>query len=131
MRGRGLLILLATLVVVLSGLSSLRRGSEKQATAPQPAATTNSAAVAPSLPPGEMSATMPNESRVKLKTGQTLKLQVRSDSPDTALISGLGLKLPVGPDLPGEIVIVAPSSGTYPVTLQISARTVGEIIVSG
>ena len=131
MRGRGLLILLATLVVVLSGLSSLRRSPEKQAAAPQPAATTNSAAVAPSPPPGELSATMPNESRVKLKAGQTLKLQVRSDSPDTALISGLGLTFPVGPDLPGEIVIVAPTSGTYPVTLQISARTVGEIIVSG
>lgn len=130
MRGRGLLILLATLVVLLSGLSSLRRGSEKQSAAPQPAATKTTPAAAASPPPAELSAVMPAEGKVKLKTGQTLKLQVRSDSPDTALISGLGLKVPVGPDLPGEIVIVAPSSGSYPVTLQISARTVGDIVVS-
>jgi len=130
MRGRGLLILLATLAVLLSGLSSLRRSSEKQVAAPKPAATKTTAPAA-SPPPAELSAVMPAESKVKLKTGQTLKLQVRSDSPDTALISGLGLKVPVGPDLPGEIVIVAPSSGSYPVTLQISARTVGDIVVSG
>jgi len=131
MRGRGLLIILATLVVLLSGLSSLRRSSERQGAAPKPATTTTAATPAPLKTPAELTAVMPSESKVKMKTGQTLKLEVRSDSPDTALISGLGLKVPVGPDLPGEIVIVAPSSGSYPVTLQISSRTVGDIVVSG
>lgn len=129
MRGRGLLILLATLVVLLSGLSSLRRSSEKGAT--KPAATTTTAATSAQAPPArELQAVMPADATVKLAPGQRLALRVRSDTPDIASISGLGLKVAVGPDVPGELVLVAPAKGSFAVTLQIANRTVGKIVVS-
>ncbi len=132
MRGRGLLILLATLVVLMSGLSSLRQSSDKK-TAQKPAAvttdTTSTQSVAPEPPP--TSAVMPADSTVKLAPGQSLTLRIRSSSPDTALISGLGLKVPVGPDVDGELTLVAPTSGNFDVTLQNAKTTVGRIVVSG
>ena len=129
MRGRGLLILLATMVVLLSGLSSLRRPSEKQTTKSSPA-TPPPATVAPKPQPGPVTAKLPADGKTVVKPGQTLNLQISSASPDIALISGLGLKVSVGPDVAGDLVLVAPSAGSYPVTLQISKRTVGEIVVS-
>ena len=126
MRGRGLLILLATLVVLMSGLSSLRH-SPTATPAPKPATPTGTPT--PPLPP--ITATMPADGLVRLKPGQTLHLQIKSDSPDIALISELGLKLPVGPDVPGDVVLVAPASGSFAVTLEIARRSVGEIVVGG
>jgi hypothetical protein len=111
MRGRGLLIFLATLVVLLSALSSLRTSS---ATKPAPSG---------------VSAVMPADPKVKLAPGEELTLQIRSASPDVAAISELGLEVPVGPDVPGEILLIAPSSGSFDVTLQVAKRKVGEIVV--
>jgi hypothetical protein len=130
MRGRGLLILLATSLLLLSGLSSLRTSSEKKSTKQTTPATTTSASPAIKPAPNGVSAVMPADPKVKLAPGQQLTLQIRSDSPDIAAISELGLKVPVGPDVPGEIVLIAPSSGSFDVTLQVAKRSVGEIVVS-
>lgn len=130
MRGRGLLILLATSVVLLSGLSSLRNSNEKR-TAKQPApATEPAAAKPPAASQGEIAAVMPADSRVKVGPGQRLKLQVRSATPDIALIEGLGLSFPVEPDLPSDIVLVAPESGSFDVVLEIAGQKVGTIVVT-
>jgi hypothetical protein len=129
MRGRGLLIFLATLVVLLSALSSLRTSSEKKATKQNAPATTTSVSPATKPAPSGISAVMPADPKVKLAPGQQLTLQVRSASPDVAAISELGLEVPVGPDVPGEIVLIAPSSGSFDVTLQVAQRKVGEIVV--
>ena len=129
MRGRGLLIFLATLVVLLSALSSLRTSSEKKETKQTAPATTTSAAAATKPAPSAVSAVMPADPKVKLAPGQQLTLQIRSASPDVAAISELGLKVAVGPDVPGEIVLIAPSSGSFDVTLQVAQRNVGEIVV--
>jgi hypothetical protein len=130
MRSRGILILLATSVVLLSGLSSLRNSSEKRnAKEPAPATETASARV-PAATLDEVSAVMPADSKVKLKVGQRLKLEVRSATPDIAQIEGLGLSFPVEPDLPSGIVLVAPATGSFDVALEIAGRKVGTIIVS-
>lgn len=130
MRGRGLLIFLATLVVLLSALSSLRTSTEKNSAKQTPLPTTTSAAPVAKPVPSAVTAVMPADPKVKIAPGQELTLRIRSDSPDVALISGLGLKVPVGPDVSGEIVLVAPGSGTFEVILQVAARSVGEIVVS-
>lgn len=130
MRGRGLLIFLATLVVLLSALSSLRTSSEKKATKQTAPATTSSASPATKPVPSGVSAVMPADPKVKLAPGQELTLQIRSASPDVAAISELGLKVAVGPDVPGEILLIAPSGGSFDVTLQVAKRKVGEIVVS-
>ena len=128
MRSRGILILLATSVVLLSGLSSLRNSSEKRnAKEPAPATETASARV-PAATLDEVSAVMPADSKVKLKVGQRLKLEVRSATPDIAQIEGLSF--PVEPDLPSGIVLVAPATGSFDVALEIAGRKVGTIIVS-
>jgi hypothetical protein len=72
---------------------------------------------------------MPADPKVKLAPGQELTLQIRSASPDVAAITELGLEAPVGPDVPGEILLIAPSSGSFDVTLQVAKRKVGEIVV--
>lgn len=128
MRGRGLLILLATLVVLLSGLSSLRSSSEKRNAKAPTAEPARAKLLATSL--DEVSAVMPTDSKVKVKVGQRLRLQVRAASPDIAQVEGLGLSFPVEPDFQSEIVLVAPSSGDFDVTLEIAARKIGTIIVS-
>jgi hypothetical protein len=130
MRGRGLLILLATSVVLLSGLSSLRSSTEKRNSKQPAPATEPAAAKPPATAPGEISAVMPADSSVKVKAGQRLKLQVRSATPDIAQIEGLGLSFPVEPDLPSDIVLVAPNSGSFDVALEIAGRKVGTIVVS-
>lgn len=130
MRSRRILILLATSVVLLSGLSSLRNSSEKRnAKEPAPATETASLKV-PAATLDEVTAVMPADSKVKLKVGQRLKLQVRSTTRDIARIDGLGLSFPVEPNLPSGIVLVAPASGSFDVTLEIAGRKVGTIIVS-
>ncbi len=130
MRGRGLLILLATSVVFLGALSSLRSSTEKRNDKQPAPATEPAAAKLPAAAAGEISAVMPADSRVKIKAGQRLKLQVRSATPDIALIEGLGLSFPVEPGLPSEITLVAPNSGRFDVALEIAGRKVGTIIVS-
>ena len=92
--------------------------------------TTTSAPPSTSPAPKAVTAVMPADPKVKLAPGQQLALQIRSDSPDVAVIEELGLKVPVGPDLPGEIVLIAPSGGRFIVMLQVAKRSVGEIVVS-
>jgi len=130
MRGRGLLIFLATLVVLLSALSSLRTSPDKKATEQTKPVTTAVDSPAAKPAPTGVSAVMPADPKVKLAPGQQLTLQIRSASPDVAAISELGLKVPVGPDVPGEIVLIAPSRGKFDVTLEVAKRSVGEIVVS-
>lgn len=72
---------------------------------------------------------MPADPKVRLAPGQQLKLRIRSDSPDVAVIGELGLRVPVGPGLPGEIVLIAPSAGSFVVMLEVAKRSVGEIVV--
>jgi len=130
MRGRGLLISLAITVVLLRTFSSFKQSSEKRDEKQSPATQAPEAPASKAAPSG-VSATMPADSKVQLKPGQRLKLTIRSESADVATISELGLKIPVGPDVPGELVLIAPSNGSYAVTLQIAQRTVGTIAVRG
>ncbi|MDP4603544.1 MAG: hypothetical protein NWQ82_01150 [Solirubrobacteraceae bacterium] len=130
MRSRGILILLATSVVLLSGLSSLRSSTEKRNAKESAPATETASAKVPAATLDEASAVMPTDSKVKIKVGQRLKLEVRATTPDVAQIEGLGLSFPVEPDLPSGIMLVAPTTGSFDVALEISGRKVGTIIVS-
>ena len=122
---RGLLIVMALLVVILSGVSTSQRAVN---TKTDPPATTTARSDVPKPSP-PTSATLPADGKVSAKPGQTVKLTVRSDTPDVAAIPKLGLSTPVGPGVAGEITLVAPSSGRFKVELQIARRSVGELVV--
>ncbi len=120
MRIRGLFIVLALLVVILNVFSGSQRANN-QATAPT---------VAPQQPqPAAIEATLPSNGAVRAQPGQSVNLLIRSDSPDVAQIEKLGLSVAVGPGIPGALTVVAPSDGRYPVTLQLTKRTIGVLDV--
>lgn len=123
MRIRGIIILLAVSLLLLSGLSASRRNA--QTTSPPPAA----AATATAPTPEPKSADLPADGKVKAKPGQTINLRIHSDAPDVAQILELGLSAAVGPGIAGEMTVVAPTKGNYPVTLQIAQRELGVVVV--
>ncbi len=122
MRIRGLFIVLALLVVILNVFSSSQRANNQ--------ATTTAPAVAQQQPqPAAIEATLPSNGAVRAQPGQSVNLLIRSDSPDVAQIEKLGLSVAVGPGIPGALSVVVPSHGRYPVTLQLTKRTIGVIDV--
>ncbi len=125
MRIRGIIILLAVSLLLLSGLSASRRNA--QTTSPAPAAAAAAAATPPT--PEPKSADLPADGKVKAKPGQTINLRIHSDAPDVAQILELGLSAAVGPGIAGEMTVVAPTKGNYPVTLQIAQRELGVVVV--
>ncbi len=123
MRIRGLFIVLALLLVILNVFSGSQRANNQ--------ATTTAPAVAPQQQPqpAAIEATLPSNGAVRAQPGQRVNLLIRSDSPDVAQIEKLGLSVAVGPGIPGALTVVAPSDGRYPVTLQLTKRTIGVLDV--
>jgi len=120
-RVRGIIILLAVSLLLLSGLSASRRGRQTTSAPPAAAATTPT--------PESKSADLPADGKVKAKPGQTINLRIHSDAPDVAQILDLGLSTAVGPGIAGEMTVIAPTTGNYPVTLQIAQREIGVVVV--
>ena len=123
MRIRGIIILLAVSLLLLSGLSASRRGAQTTSAPPAAADTT------PTPTPDSKSADLPADGKVKAKPGQTINLRIHSDAPDVAQILDLGLSTAVGPGIAGEMTVIAPAAGNYPVTLQIAHREIGVVVV--
>ncbi len=122
MRIRGLFIVLALLVVILNVVPGSRRANDQ--------ATTTAPPVAAQQPqPAAIEATLPSNGAIRAQPGQSVNLLIRSDSPDVAQIEQLGLTVAVGPGIPGALTVIAPSDGRYPVTLQLTKRTIGVIDV--
>ena len=121
MRIRGIIILLAVSLLLLSGVSASRRGAQTTSAPPAAAATTPT--------PDSKSADLPADGKVKAKPGQTINLRIHSDAPDVAQILDLGLSAAVGPGIAGEMTVIAPTAGNYPVTLQIAQREIGVVVV--
>ena len=67
---------------------------------------------------------------MKAKTGETVVLRVRSETPDIAKILAVGAKTSVGPGLPGELRFVAPTAGDLQVNLEVAGTTAGIVRVS-
>ena len=121
MRIRGIIILLAVSLLLLSGLSASRKGAQTTSAPPAAAATTPT--------PESKSADLPADGKVKAKPGQTINLRIHSDAPDVAQILDLGLSTAVGPGIAGEMTVIPPTTGNYTVTLQIAQREIGVVVV--
>lgn len=130
MRTRRTTIVLLVLVILLTGAISASN-RDRRATQTTPSTTTTAAAPAPSVAAGdEIVATLPSAKPVKARTGDTVVLRVRSDTPDIAEILAVGAKTPVGPGLPGVLRFVAPTAGDLQVDLEVAGTTAGIVRVS-
>ena len=121
---RSAITLLVVMIIVAGALSA----AERDRTSGKTATTTTAADARASQTTGhEVVATLPADSPVHAKVGDSVLLRVRSATPDIAQMLKLGISTSVGPALLGEMQFVADSSGTFPVTLEV-AGTVGGVV---
>jgi hypothetical protein len=121
---RTAITLLAVLILVVGALSAAERDRTRDKTATAPAVP----AQAQTQKTGrQVVATLPADSPVRAKVGDSVVLRVKSDTPDIAQMLQLGLSWSVGPKLPGTMQYVADAPGTFAVTLEV-AGTVGGIV---
>ncbi len=130
MRPRQLIVLiLAGMLLLIGAMSAAERDlRSREALTP----TTRSTMATPSAPvrePATIRATMPDERTVKAQVGDTVELSVRSDTPDVAKILALGVKVAVGPGIPGQATFQALAAGRYAVQLELADRDAGVIVV--
>ena len=120
---RSAITLLVVMIIVVGALSAAERDRTRGKTA-----TSTPAARQQSRTTGrEVVATLPADSPVRARVGDSVLLRVRSDTPDIAQMLKLGISTSVGPALLGELQFVADAPGTFPVTLEV-AGTVGGIV---
>ena len=126
---RSAITLLVVMILVVGAPSAAERDRTRDKTATTTTTTSTSAAQAQPLEPTgrQVVATLPGDSPVRAKVGDSVVLRVRSDTPDIAQMLQLGLSTSVGPKLLGELQFVADAPGTFPVTLEV-AGTVGGIV---
>lgn len=146
MPGRRLIILLVVLLITLSVLSATRDVSRtslpgvpngrRVTTAPTtttttPRTTTAKAEAQPAPPAPTVTVRLPGRGSSRVPLGAHVIVRVSSSRPEIVSVDGLGVRSPVGPGTPGTLDFVAPQAGRYPVTLAISGRRIGEIVVGG
>jgi hypothetical protein len=129
MRSRRPALVLLVVVIVLSGALSTSNRDRQRTRAP---ATTTPAPTAPvaETDDAKVTARLPSSKPVRARTGETVVLRVRSDTPDIAKILAVGARAPVGPGLPGYLRFVAPTAGDLPVDLEVAGTTAGVVRVS-
>ena len=122
---RSAITLLVVMIIVAGALSALERDHTRDKK--DTTTTTAADALPPQTTGHEVVATLPADSPVRAKVGDSVVLRVRSDKPDIAQMLKLGLSTSVGPQLLGEMQFLADAPGTFPVTLEV-AGTVGGIV---
>lgn len=137
--GRRLILLLVLLLVTLSVVSASRDVSRRPPAAPgkrtdaagRPATTDGRLDRAQPAPGGTPArATLPSRTPVRARPGDRVILKVRSAGPDVVLIERLGLRAPVGPGTDGVLDFVVAERGSFPVSLALEAKPIGDVVVS-
>ena len=129
MRSRRPALILLVVVILLIGAVSAANRDQRDAR------TTTSTSATPAKPADETSsadvtATLPSSKPVRARTGDTVVLRVRSETPDIAEVLAVGAKTSVGPGLPGELRFVAPTEGDLTVDLEVAGTTAGIVQVT-
>jgi len=122
---RSAITLLVVMILVVGALSA----AERDRTSGKTATTTPADALPVQTTGHDVIATLPKDSPVRVKIGDSVLLRVRSETPDIAQILQLGLQTPVGPGLLGQLQFLAQAPGTFPVTLEVAGTTGGVVQV--
>lgn len=149
--GRRLILVLVMLLVTLSVLSAGRDISRRvpagQTTTPPVTGTTPTPAQASSgkdparekeeggpgmaSPGGAVTRRLPSTEPVRARLGQRVVLRIETGRPDILIIDELGLRAPTGPGTGATLDFVAGATGSFPITLGVGGKQVGELKVSG
>lgn len=73
--------------------------------------------------------TLPREKIVRARVGDNIELTVTARELDSATVDGFGLTDAASPGAPAQFSFRADRSGNFPVTLTLSGRRVGRIVV--
>lgn len=123
---RPALILLVAVILLTGAINASNRDRQNARTT----TTTTSIPPAEGTPPEDVTATLPASRPVRVRTGETVVLRVRSETPDVAKILAVGVTTAVGPGIPGELRFIAPGAGDLPVRLEVAGTTAGIVRVT-
>ena len=87
-------------------------------------------------PPGEpvgksVEGTLPASAPLVAGVGTIVRLRVSQEQSDHVVVSGLGVRAPVGPGTTGVVEFVADTPGRWPVLLDPSGVRIGTVEVQG
>lgn len=72
---------------------------------------------------------LPKDKVVTAHVGDVVELSITSKTSDEAYIENMGIDVPVEPDVPGTLRLVAERAGDYPVRLMWAQKRVGVVEV--
>jgi hypothetical protein len=72
---------------------------------------------------------LPRDEVVTADVGDVVELTIHAEAADKAQIPALGLDVPVEPDVPGTLRLVADREGRFPVRLRWAGEEVGVLQV--
>ena len=121
--GRRLLLIFAFMLLVI-GLAGGFAPREEQAVKPP-----DRPAVAPGAGEGVVRGDLPEDETVEARVGDLVELTVTARGPDSVAIAGLGLTEGVAPGAPAQLSFLADRPGRFPVSLTLSDRRVGSVVV--
>lgn len=121
--GRRLLLIFAFMLLVI-GLAGGFAPREEQAVKPP-----DRPAVAPGAGVGVVRGELPEDETVEAQVGDLVELTVTARGPDSVAIAGLGLTEGVAPGAPAQLSFLADRAGRFPVSLTLSDRRVGSVVV--
>jgi hypothetical protein len=75
--------------------------------------------------------TLPSTAPLVATTGEIVRLRIGSSQDDHVVISGLGVRAPIGQGTTGVVEFVADSPGNWPVLLDPSGTRIGTVEVQG
>jgi hypothetical protein len=127
------LLLVTATVLLLTAVSSVLAPRELRSG--RAGATLGAAASNPSPPaaPGDTPTLVLRTPRVKPLTvglGDVVSIVGRSETDDVLDVPAFGVDTPVGPQTPGDLLLVADQVGRFPVVLRYSQRRVGTLVVT-
>jgi hypothetical protein len=120
------LVILASLMFIVAAIMSAnapRRGTVAER--PDPVPRSGGTETARDVVHGDL----PKDKVVTAHVGDVIELTVRSKLADEAYVDGMGIDVPVEPDLPGNVRIVAERAGDFPVRLQWAGKRIGVLEV--
>jgi hypothetical protein len=125
------LVILASLLFVVAAImsASAPRTREPRTQSTGPISLTPRANEAESGARDVVQGDLPKDKVVTAHVGDIVELTVHSKTADEAYVDGLGVDIPVEPDLPGSVRIVAYRAGDFPVHLQWAGKKVGVLEV--
>lgn len=118
------LILLASILFVVAALMSAsapRRGPVTESLEPP--------RVLADGPHSVVQGELPKQKVVTAEVGDIIDLTVTAKAADEAYVEGLGIDIPVEPDVPGRLRMIVERAGDFPVRLMWAEQRVGVLEV--